>query len=99
VSCLSVIHAKGDTRGSRQGGRDKLHKGGPHDTEGVRYTLARNLSVMNGFVIGVTPLDTFRKNDSVNTWSTTIPYTCDNDNDNVICKFMILYYTDKMITI
>jgi len=36
VGVMSLrIHAKGDTRGSRQGGRDKLRKGGPHDTEGV----------------------------------------------------------------
>jgi len=68
--CVGVVSlrypAKGDTRGSRQEGRDKLHKGGPHDTEGVRYTLARNLSIMNEFVIGVTPLDTSRKNNSDN---------------------------------
>jgi len=70
VLCLSVIHAKGDTRGSRQGGRDTLRKIGPHDTEGIRYTLARNLSVMNGIVIGVTPLDTLRKSNSDNMFIT-----------------------------
>ena len=93
MSYLSVIHAKGDTRGSRQGGRDKLRKGGPHDTEGVWYTLARNLSVMNGFVIGVTPLDTFRKNNSDNYWHAIIWYVY--DNDDVIRKDMIWYKMDK----
>jgi len=37
--CVGVVSLRyprqGDTRGSRQGGRDKLRKGGPHDTEGV----------------------------------------------------------------
>jgi len=61
VLCLSVIHAKGDTRGSHQGGRDTLRKVGPHDTEGLRCTLARYSSVKNGIVIRVTQLDAFRK--------------------------------------
>jgi len=40
-----VIHAKGDFKRFTPGGRDTLRKVGPHDTEGVRCTLARNSSV------------------------------------------------------
>ena len=53
------------------GERDKLRKGGPHVTEGVRCTLARFLSVMYGIVLGVTPPDTLRKmNSDINVCST-----------------------------
>jgi len=48
---------------------------------------------MNGFVIGVTPLDTFRKNNSDNYWHTIIWYVY--DNDDVIRKDMIWYKMDK----
>jgi len=64
----------------RQGGRDKLRKGGPHDTKGVWYTLARNLSIMNGIVIGVTPLYTLRKSNSDYYWYTIIWYVYESND-------------------
>jgi len=50
--CVGVMSLRyprqGDTRGSRQGGRDQPRKGGPHDTKGVWCTLARFSSVLYG---------------------------------------------------
>ena len=54
------------------GGRDTLRKVGPHDTKGVRCTLARFSSVMYEIVLGVTPPDTLRKMNSDNNVCSTL---------------------------
>jgi len=65
------------------GERDKLRKGGPHVTEGVRCTLVRFSSVMYGIVLGVTPLDTLCKMNSDNNVCSTLTSNITNEYDYV----------------
>jgi len=60
---------------------DKLRKGGPHVTEGVRCTLARFSSVMSGIVLGVTPPDALRKMNSDNNVCSTLTSNIMNEHD------------------
>jgi len=46
VGVVSLAITSGGYKRFTPGGRDTLHKVGPHDTEGVRCTLARFSSVM-----------------------------------------------------
>jgi len=63
------------------GEREKLRKGGPHVTEVVRCTLARNSSVMYGIVLGVTPPDTLRKMNSDNNVYSTLTSNIMNEHN------------------
>jgi len=78
-------------------GRDKLRKGGPHDTEGVRCTLARFSSVMYGIVLRVTPPDAFRKMNSDNivcsTLTPNIMNEYDYEYDCVMIMVILGYWT------
>ena len=65
------------------GERDKLRKGGPHVTEGVRCTLAMNSSVMYGIVLGVTPPDTLRKMNPDNNVCSTLTSNIMNEQGYV----------------
>jgi hypothetical protein len=56
---VSCYPRQGDTRGSPRGTIQAVKD--PHDTEGVRYALARFSSVMYGIVLGVTPHGALRK--------------------------------------
>jgi hypothetical protein len=69
--------------------RDKLRKGGPHDTEGVRCTLARFSSVMYGIVLGVTPLDAFHKMNQDNYVCSTLTSNIMNEYDYDMIMVMI----------
>jgi hypothetical protein len=97
VSCLSVIHAKGDTRGSRQRGRDTLRKVGPHDTEGVRCTLARFSSVKQGILLGVTPLNTLSNMNQDNVVCYTLTSNIKNDYEYDYVMRQIQAYTIEQV--
>jgi hypothetical protein len=56
---VSCYPRQGYTRGSPRGTIQVVRE--PHDTEGVRCTLARITSVMYGIVLGVTPPGALRK--------------------------------------
>jgi len=83
VSCLLWSTQGWDLKGFLLWERDKLRKGGPHATEGVRYTLARFSSVMYGIVLGVTPPDTLRKMNSDNNAYSTLISNIMNEYDYV----------------
>jgi hypothetical protein len=57
--CVSCYPRQGDTRDSPRGTIQAIRD--PHNTEGVRCTLARITSVMYGMVLGVTPPGALRK--------------------------------------
>jgi len=65
------------------GERDKLRKGGPHLTEGVRCTSARFSSMMYGIVLGVTPPDALRKMNLDNNGCSTLTSNIMNEYDYV----------------
>jgi len=68
-------------------GRVTHRKVGPHDTEGVRCTLARFSSVMYGIVLGVTPPDALRKMNSDNNVCSTLTSNIMNEYD-----YVMIYY-------
>jgi hypothetical protein len=65
------------------GGRDTHRKVGPHDTEGVRCTLARFSSVMYGNVFRFTPLDALRKMNQDNNVCSMLTSNLMNEYDYV----------------
>jgi len=92
VSCL-LISTPGGYKRLTPGGRDTLRKVGPHDTEEVRCTLARNSSVMYGIVLEVTPPDTLRKMNSDNIVCSTLTSNIMNEHDYDMITIVICYET------
>ena len=87
MSCLLRSTQGWDLKGFLLWERDKLRKGGPHATEGVRCTLARFSSVMYGIVLGVTPPDTLRKMNSDNNVCSTLTPNIMNEHDYVWLRY------------
>jgi len=86
-----AIHAKGDSKRFTFWGRVTHRKVGPHDTEAVWCTLARNSSVMYGIVLRVTPHDTLRKMNSDNIVCSTLTSNIMNGYELWYDMFMLDY--------